>query len=71
MRIVQPQQLSIGEVDVSNIQFDINSRDDIPRILKGLQFIYVNTSLRNSIFDLLKLKISHEISIDAVVDKKS
>jgi len=62
MRVVQPQQLSIGEVDVSNIKFDIRSRDDIPRILKGLQFIYVNTDLRNAIFDLLQLKISPDIS---------
>ncbi len=62
MRVVQPQQLSIGEVDVSNIKFDIRSRDDIPRILKGLQFIYVNTDLRNAIFDLLQLKISPDVS---------
>lgn len=62
MRVVQPLQLSIGEIDVSKINFDIHSRDDIPRILRGLQFIYMNAVLRNSIFNLLQLKISPEVS---------
>ena len=36
MRVVQNPQMQIGEVDISQIKFDPKSRDDIPRILRGL-----------------------------------
>jgi len=62
MRVVQPPQMTIGEVDVSKLTFNPNSRDDIPRILKGLQFIYLNIILRNAIFALLLSKISPKVS---------
>ena len=52
MRVAQNEQMTIGEVDISNIRFDPKSRDDIPKILRGLQFIYTNLALRTSIFDL-------------------
>ena len=35
MRVVQNNQMTIGEVDVSQIKFDTKSRDDIPKILRG------------------------------------
>jgi transposase, IS5 family len=58
MRVVQNPQMQIGEVDISHIQFDPKSRDDIPRILRGLQYIYMNVPLREKIFTLLKEKIA-------------
>ena len=37
MRVAQNQQMIIGEGDIANIRFDLKSRDDIPKILRGLQ----------------------------------
>ena len=53
MRVVQHQQMSIGEIDVANIIFDPRSRDDIPKILQGLQHIYTNLAVREAVFALL------------------
>lgn len=54
MRVVQNPQMQIGEVDISQIKFDPKSRDDIPKILRGLQFVYMNLPLRKKIFALLE-----------------
>jgi hypothetical protein len=54
MRKVIEKQLKIGQVDISNIQIDINCRDEIPQLLLGLQAIYSDRQLRNEIFDILK-----------------
>ena len=58
MRVVQNPQMQIGEVDISQIKFDPKSRDDIPRILRGLQHLYMNVALREEIFQLLEARIS-------------
>ena len=57
MRVVQSQQMTIGEVDVSKISFDLKSRDDIPKLLRGLQHLYMQTDLRAAVFDLLNQRI--------------
>lgn len=62
MRVTQNEQMTIGEVDISKIRFDSKSRDDIPKILRGLQFIYTSLPLRASIFALLNAKISPKVS---------
>jgi hypothetical protein len=62
MRVTQNEQMVIGEVDISKIEFDPKSRDDIPKILRGLQFVYTNVPLRTAIFELLESKISPEVS---------
>jgi transposase, IS5 family len=61
MRVVQNPQMQIGEVDISQIKFDPKSRDDIPRILRGLQYLYMNLALREKIFQLLEAKISPKV----------
>ena len=58
MRIIQNEQMQFGQTDISEIKFNEKSRDDIPQILKGLQFLYMNTSIRDEIFNLLQNKIS-------------
>jgi hypothetical protein len=35
-------QLKIGETDISKIRSDLRSRDEIPKLLMGLQYIYCN-----------------------------
>src|ERR1035437_6982925 len=62
MRVVQNEQMTIGEVDISKITFNPKSRDDIPKILKGLQFVYTNSNLRNPIFEFLQNKVAPEVA---------
>ena len=62
MRVVQNEQMTIGEVDISRINFDLKSRDDIPKILRGLQFVYTNVPLRTLIFQLLESKVAPKVS---------
>lgn len=45
MRQIKQPQMCIGETDIGSIQFDLNSRDDIPQILRGLQEIYRNEDI--------------------------
>lgn len=61
MRAVQNVQMQIGEVDISQIKFDPKSRDDIPKVLKGLQHLYTDMPLRSKIFQLLEAEISPEV----------
>jgi len=61
MRAVQNPQMQIGEVDISKIKFDPKSRDDIPKILKGLQHLYMNLELREKIFALLEKEIAPKV----------
>lgn len=53
MRHVINPQLSFGEQDISQIALDIRSRDDIPRILRGLQYIYTTERVREQVFAIL------------------
>ena len=62
MRVVQNNQMAIGEVDVSQIKFDPKSRDDIPKILKGLQHLHMDPALRASIFQLLESQIAPKVN---------
>jgi transposase, IS5 family len=62
MRVVVNSQLQFGQVDISKIEFNPKSRDDIPLILKGLQYIYVNRAIREEIFELLEKNISPHIN---------
>ena len=54
MRTVIPQQLQLGQADIAKIEFSARSHDDIPQILRGLQCIYVNDDLRESVFVILQ-----------------
>lgn len=53
-RLAFDPQLKFGQVDISAIQFDPKSRDDIPQILRGLQHIYTQNEVREKIFQLLE-----------------
>ena len=61
MRVVQNVQMQIGEVDVSKISLDPNSRDDIPQILIGLQHLHADLSTREKLFQLLREEIAPTI----------
>ena len=52
-RLAHNPQMQIGQIPIEDIKFDKKSRDDIPRILMGLQHLYLNESIRQEIFALL------------------
>ncbi len=60
-RLAQNPQMQIGQVDISKIQISSKSRDDISKLLKGLQFIYSTPSVRKEIFELLEAQIAPEV----------
>ena len=64
MRQVFAQQLQLGQADIAHIELNPRSRDDIPQILQGLQFVYVNESLRESVFAILVDLVPDEVAVD-------
>ena len=54
MRTVIQPQLKFGETDIAAIVIDPKSRDDIPQLLRGLQYIYTEVSLRERVFAILE-----------------
>lgn len=54
MRTVIQPQLKFGETDIAAIAIDPKSRDDIPQILRGLQYIYTEANLRQRVFAILE-----------------
>jgi transposase, IS5 family len=61
MRVVQNIQMKMGEVDVSAVEFDLKSRDDIPKILRGLQHLYTDLALRAELFTLLQAQVAPKV----------
>jgi transposase, IS5 family len=53
MRKVIDFQMQLGETAIANIKFDPRSRDDIPQLLRGLQAIYCDKTVRALVFDAL------------------
>lgn len=64
MRVVKDPQMKLGEIAIPNIVLDPKSRDDIPRILLGLQYIYTTPEIREAVF-----KILEELIPNSVVDE--
>jgi IS5 family transposase len=54
MREVMKRQASLGELSIGAIALDAKSRDDIPKLLVGLQYIYLNRALRDEVFTILQ-----------------
>jgi len=54
MRSVFHSQLNLGEVDIAKIKLDPKSRDDIPQLLAGLQYIYTHVEVRQAVFKILE-----------------
>src|SRR3989339_1518222 len=53
--------MTFGQTPIDQIKFDMRARDEIPKLLLGLQHIYCNRELRQKIFDILKTMISGNI----------
>jgi len=61
MRKVMEQQMVLGEIPISEIEFDLNSRDEIPKLLIGLQNLYNNNEARTQVFKILEKTIPNDI----------
>lgn len=70
--VINPQQLLDG-VDIGAIRLDPKSRDDIPQILRGLQYIYTNIELRSRVFEILRemipVRVKGEGKADATIGR--
>ena len=53
MRKVIEPQIKIGETSIADITFDLQCRDEIPKLLMGLQSVYCNREIRKQIFQVL------------------
>jgi IS5 family transposase len=62
MRQVQANQLQLSEIEIANIKFDSRSRDDIPQLLKGLQYLYVNEAIRAEVFQILESLVPKDVN---------
>jgi hypothetical protein len=54
MRKVIDLQMEFWKTDIANIEFDLQSRDEIPKLLMGLQYIHRTASIREKVSDVLK-----------------
>ncbi len=64
MRKVIEPQMEIGEIAIADIRIDLQSRDEIPKVLIGLQELYCDRSLRKKVFEELKNLVPKEICPD-------
>jgi len=58
------EQMEIGEVAIEDVKIDTSSRDEIPKVLFGLQSIYINKIVRCQVFDALKGIIPEDVNPD-------
>ncbi|VAW72929.1 hypothetical protein MNBD_GAMMA13-212 [hydrothermal vent metagenome] len=47
-------QRQLDQIDIASIKFDARSRDDIPAVLKGLQYLYINEPICEKVFTCLE-----------------
>jgi hypothetical protein len=62
MRKVIHKQLNLGEIGIPAIEIDLKSRDDIPQVLLGLQYIYETIKLREKVFTVLEKILPEKIN---------
>lgn len=61
MRQIHAKQCQLGQSPIEQIEFDLHSRDDIPQILRGLQYIYSEPALRAVVFEHLEKLIPADV----------
>lgn len=62
MRNVITPQKTIGQIDIARIEIDLKCRDEMPRILLGLQHIYCTPELKEQVFNVLKEIVPKKIN---------
>lgn len=51
------QQMNLRTVAIADVRFPIKSRDELPPVLKALQYIFITPELNEKVFHLLEQKI--------------
>lgn len=51
------QQMNFSTIPICEVKFPLKSRDELPPVLKALQYIFVNPELNEKVFSLLEEKI--------------
>jgi len=51
------QQMNLRTVGIANLKFPLKSRDELPPVLKALQYIFLTPELNEKVFSLLEKKI--------------
>ena len=64
MRRTFNPQLELGATPIEEIRFNARSRDDIPKLLAGLQYIYTHEPTRDAVFDVLSNHIGESLDFD-------
>ncbi len=64
MRQIEKTQFQLGETNIAEIEFNLKSRDDIPRLLAGLQHIHVTDPIRLEVFAILDSMIPEQVNRD-------
>lgn len=59
-RVINPQ-MRLGAADISQIQFDLRSRDEIPKLLMGLQHIYCTPDIKAEVFKILEEMVPEDV----------
>jgi hypothetical protein len=54
----------IEEMEIDKVELELRSRDDIPQILKGLQYIFLTPALRQEVFTLLNGVFPPELDLN-------
>ena len=68
MRQVIQLQKKLGQTDISKIEIDLRCRDEIPKILLGLQKIYCNREISEKVFEILR-NLFRQQSMSIMVDQ--
>jgi hypothetical protein len=61
MRKTIEPQLKIGQTNISNIKFDLSSRDEIPQLLIGLQVIYSDLPSQKAVLQAISESLAEKI----------
>ena len=51
------QQMNLRTVAIADVKFPLKSRDEVPPVLKALQYIFITPELNEKVFHLLEQKI--------------
>ena len=63
MRKVIDMQMQIGEVPIVEIELDLQSRDEIPKLLIGLKSIYCNPQVWDEVSKVLMDLVPDNVSL--------
>jgi hypothetical protein len=64
MRKILHEQVKMGEMDIAAVPIELDSRDEIPQLLRGLQHLYSISTVRRRIFDILLGLVPLDIQMD-------